>query len=163
MGGAKSTILWFLCAGLGVSGCFSVKADSSDDKASVSIDSLSAEPETVNDGDTFDVAWQVSHTTTAGYVTEIGLYLGTPADLATASGRDSRSLFVVSTTAGAPNDASASSVSCTRTGTSVKCNSTYFSSRDIKGVTDFTFRACNSYVLSSDEACETRAVTLHFP
>lgn len=163
MGGAPLKVLWFLCAGLGLSGCFSIKPDSSEDKASVAVDSLSAEPESVNDGEKFDVAWQVSHTTAAGYVTEIGLYLGTPVDLATASGRDRRSLFVVAVTSGAPNDASSSSVSCTRTGTLVKCDGTSYSSRDISGVTDFTFRACNSYVLSDDEVCETRAVSLKFP
>lgn len=140
-----------------------MKADSSEDKASVSIDSLSAEPESVKDGDKVDVTWQVSHTTTAGYVTEIGLYVGKPEDLATASGRDSRSLFSLAVTSGAPNDVSSSSMSCMRTGTNLKCDSTSSSSRDITGVTDFTFRACNSYVLSSDEACQTRPVTLQFP
>jgi hypothetical protein len=147
---------------LGLSACFSVSSNATDDDASLSIDALSATPATVSDGESFDVTWKVSHTTKVGYVTEMGLFLGTPADLEDGSERDSRRLFNVATTAGAPNGAADSSITCTRTGNIVKCGETN-GGRDVVGITDFTFRACSSYVLSSEEVCETRAVSLSFP
>lgn len=149
-----------LCLGLGsaLSAC-SVGAE---DDADLSIDELSVTPTEVADGASFEVKWRVSHTSKSGYVTEMGLFLGTPAELVEGSERDLRRLFDVATTAGAPNGADDSSISCKRTGERVQCGKTD-GSRDITGVTDFTFRACTSYVLSTEEVCETRAVPLTFP
>jgi hypothetical protein len=132
------------------------------DDASLSIVSLSATPTSVGDGESFEVAWKVSHTAKVGYVTEMGLFVGSADGLDDGSESDSRRLFNVATTAGAPNSADDSSITCTRTGTIVKCGETN-GGRDVAGVSDFTFRACTSYVLSEDEVCETRAVSLTFP
>ncbi|MES1184071.1 MAG: hypothetical protein ABUL60_09655 [Myxococcales bacterium] len=152
-----------LALGLGLSGCFSISSpDAGGDDASLSIVSLSATPTSVADGESFEVAWKVSHTTKVGYVTEMGLFLGTEDGLDDGAERDSRRLFDVATTAGAPNSADDSSITCTRTGTIVKCGETN-GGRDVAGVSDFTFRACTSYVLSQDDVCETRAVSLTFP
>lgn len=146
---------------LALSGCFSISHGDDDGDAELRIDSLTVAPTEVADGESFEVSWKVSHTSRAGYVTEMGLFLGTPDDLVDGE-RDSRRFFDVATTAGAPNGADNSHITCTRTGTRVQCGSTD-GSRDIAGVTDFTFRACTSYVLSTEEVCETRAVALTFP
>jgi hypothetical protein len=152
-----------LALGFGISGCFSVSSpDAAGDDANLSIVALSATPASVADGESFEVTWKVSHTAKVGYVTEMGLFVGTADELQEGSDRDSRRLFNVATTAGAPNGADDSSITCTRTGTIVKCGETN-GGRDIAGVTDFTFRACTSYVLSENDVCETRAVPLAFP
>lgn len=152
-----------LALGFGLSGCFSISSpDAGGDDASLSIVSLSAMPTSVGDGESFEVAWKVSHTTKVGYVTDMGLFLGNEDGLDDGAERDSRRLFSFATTAGAPNSADDSSITCTRTGTIVKCGETN-GGRDVTGVSDFTFRACTSYVLSEDEVCETRPVTLAFP
>lgn len=156
------------CA-LGVSGCFFGAGpgigddDGGGDAASVSIDDLSIEPTTVNDGDTFVVTWQVSHTTSAGYFTQLGLYLGGESGLETAAARDSRSLFSVAATAGAPSDPSSSSMSCTRTGANLRCDSGGSTRSAPAEETQVTFRACNSYVLDSEEVCEMRSLLMTFP
>jgi hypothetical protein len=152
-----------LALGLGLSGCFSVSSpDSNGDDASLSIVALSATPTSVGDGESFEVTWKVSHTTKVGYVTEMGLFVGTADGLEDGAERDSRRLFNVATTAGAPNGADDSSITCTRTGTIVKCGETN-GGRNVADVSDFTFRACTSYVLSEDEVCDTRPVALAFP
>ena len=153
-----------LALGVGLSACFTVNTstdggDSGD--AELHIDSLSAAPGTVADGESFEVTWKVSHTNKTGYVTTMGLYVGTADELVDGQ-RDSRRLFDQAITAGVANGADNSSITCTRRGTIVKCGETN-GGRDIAGVTDFTFRACSSYVLSSEEACETRPVSLTFP
>jgi len=148
--------------GLTLSACFSISKTDSDADAALSIDELSTTATEIGDGESFEVSWKVSHTTKPGYVTVMGLFVGTPDDLAEGSERDSRRLFDVATTAGAPHGAGNSSIMCTRTGTRLQCGTTD-GSRDIAGVTDFTFRACTSYVLSGEEVCETRAVPLTFP
>jgi hypothetical protein len=152
-----------LALGLGLSGGFSVSSpDSNGDDASLSIVALSATPTSVGDGESFEVTWKVSHTTKVGYVTEMGLFVGTADGLEDGAERDSRRLFNVATTAGAPNGADDSSITCTRTGTIVKCGETN-GGRNVADVSDFTFRACTSYVLSEDEVCDTRPVALAFP
>jgi hypothetical protein len=95
-------------------------------------------------------------------LTEMGLFLGSPEGLDDGGDRDSRRLFNVATTAGVANGADDSSITCTRTGEIVKCGETN-GGRNIAGISDFTFRACSSYVLSTEEVCETRAVALSFP
>lgn len=160
-------IVW-LAFGLGLSGCLSLNAGTSaddggdgGDDASLNIDSLSVTPETVADGESFEVTWKVSHTNKTGYVTTMGLYVGTADELVDGQ-RDSRRLFDQAITAGVANGADDSSITCTRKGTIVKCGETN-GGRDIAGISDFTFRACSSYVLSSDDVCETQAVSLTFP
>jgi len=138
-----------------VSGCGLTGDDS------LKIDSLSVTPTTVGDGESFQVTWKVSHPTKSGYVTEIGLFRGTPATLTTASQLDSSRLFNLATTAGVSNGVDDSSITCTRTGTIVRCGTN--GGQDVAGVTDFTFRACSSYVLSPDDVCEMRPVALIFP
>ena len=129
---------------------------------SLKIEAFSIAPATVGDGESFDVTWKVSHPTKTGYVTESGLFVGTPADLSSASELDARRLFNLATTAGVANGVDDSSKTCTRTGTTLRCGSTE-GGRDIAGVTDFTFRACSSYVLSPDDVCEMRPVSITFP
>ncbi|HEX2877218.1 MAG TPA: hypothetical protein VHP33_38475 [Polyangiaceae bacterium] len=152
-----------LALGLGLSACISLGAGADEDggDGSLSIDALSVTPEAVADGESFEVTWKVSHTNKTGYVTEMGLYVGTADELVDGQ-RDSRRLFDEATTAGVANGADNRSITCTRTGTIVKCGETN-GGRDIAGETAFTFRACTSYVLSTDEVCETRAVSLTFP
>lgn len=153
-----------LAFGLGLSACLSFNTSTEGDAGgdgSLSIDELLVTPGTVADGESFEVTWKVSHTTKTGYVTEMGLFVGTPDELVDGE-RDSRRFFNVAITAGAPNHADDSSITCTRTGTIVKCGETN-GGRDIADATDFTFRACTSYVLSTDEVCKTEAVSLTFP
>jgi hypothetical protein len=152
-----------LALGLGLSACISVNTGTGEDggDASLSIDLLSVTPETVADGESFEVTWKVSHTNKTGYVTTMGLYVGTAEELVDGQ-RDSRRLFDEAITAGVANGADNSSITCTRKGTIVKCGETN-GGRDIAGETDFTFRACSSYVLNSKDVCETRPVLLTFP
>jgi hypothetical protein len=159
----RGRVVVSLALGLGLPACIAVNTGSDDGggDASLSIDSLSVTPETVADGESFVVTWKVSHTNKTGYVTTMGLYVGTADELVDGQ-RDSRRLFDEAITAGVANGADNSSITCTRKGTIVKCGETN-GGRDIAGVTDFTFRACSSYVLSSEDVCETRAVSLTFP
>lgn len=141
--------------------CFQVSTSSSQngDSAHVSVDQFDLSSAELADGDSVDVSWSVSHTTTAGYVTNIALYLGGADGLDTAP--TSRQLFDLAVTAGAPHDVSTSSQTCARTGTNLKCDSG--STRDITGVTEVTLRACTSYVLDTEETCETQTKALSFP
>jgi hypothetical protein len=153
-----------LALGLGLSACISLNTGGDGDgsgDASLSIDALSVTPETVADGESFEVTWKVSHTNKTGYLTTMGLYVGTADELVDGQ-RDSRRLFDEAITAGVANGADDRSITCTRKGTIVQCGEEN-GGRDIAGVTDFTFRACSSYVLSSEDVCETRAVSLTFP
>jgi hypothetical protein len=155
-----------LSCALGATGCASSDAeeDGGGDAASVSIDEFSIEPTTVADGDTFVVTWRVSHTKSVGFFTQMGLYLGGESGLETASARDSRSLFSVAATEGAPTDPSNSSMSCTRTGNNLRCDITGGSTRSVPaGETQVTFRACNSYVLDSEEVCRMSSLVMTFP
>ena len=155
-----------LSCALGATGCSSSDADEDGegDSPSVSIDELSIEPTTVADGDTFVVTWRVSHTTSVGFFTQIGLYLGGESGLETASARDSRSLFSAAATAGAPTDPSNSSMSCTRTGDNLRCDTTGGNTRSVPaGEAQVTFRACNSYVLDTEEVCRMRSMVMTFP
>lgn len=160
----------FVCA-WGLSGCFSgnfgsgLDTDSGGDSASVSIEAFSISPTAVADGESFEVTWSVAHTSSAGYFTQMGLYMGGEAGLDTADARDSRSLFSVAATAGAPNDPSSSSMTCTRTGVVLKCDTTGGGSRSVTAgeETQVTFRACNSYVLDSEEVCDFESLAMSFP
>jgi len=119
---------------------------------------------TVNDGDSFTATWKVSHTTTVGYITELGLYLGDGSNLDSASARDSSAFFTLAATQGAPNDPSSSSTSCTRSALRIDCGTAQGSVEVPAGDTPVTFRACNSYVLdSSSEVCDTQTLTMSFP
>lgn len=154
-----------------VSGCFtgnfgpSLDTDDGGDAASVSIEAFSISPTTVADGESFEVTWSVKHTSSAGYFTQMGLYMGGEAGLDTADERDSRALFSVAATAGAPSDPSSSSMTCTRTGNNLKCDTPGSSTRSVTAgeETQVTFRACNSYVLDSEEVCDFESVALAFP
>jgi hypothetical protein len=153
---------------LGTTGCVisstSSSTDSGGNSAHASIDSLSVTPMTVNDGDSFTVTWKVSHTTTVGYFTELGLYLGDGSNLASASSRDSSAFFTFGATQGAPNDPSSSTTTCTRTAQRIDCGTAQSSVEVPAGDTPVTFRACNSYVLdSSSEVCDTQTLTMSFP
>jgi hypothetical protein len=157
------------CA-FGASGCFFSAGpghdddDGGGDSASVSIDDFSIEPTTVNDGDTFVVTWRVAHTSSVGYITQMGLYMGGESDLETTSARDSRSLFSLAVTAGVPSDPSSSTMSCTRTGANLRCDTTGGSTRSTsEEEAQVTFRACNSYVLDTEEVCEMRSLLMTFP
>ena len=150
----------------GTTGCVisstSSSRDSGGQSAHASIDSLSVTPMTVNDGDSFTVTWKVSHTTTVGYFTELGLYLGDGSNLNSASSRDSSAFFTFAATQGAPNDPSSSTTTCTRAAQRIDCGT---GSVEVPaGDTPVTFRACNSYVLdSSSEVCDTQTLTMSFP
>lgn len=153
-----------LALGLGLSACIAVNTGANDDgggDASLSIDSLSVTPEAVADGESFEVKWKVSHTNKTGWVTTMGLYVGTADELVDGQ-RDSRRLFDEAITAGVANGADDRSITCTRKGTIVKCGEEN-GGRDIAGVTDFTFRACSFYAIGTDEDCTTQAVSLSFP
>jgi hypothetical protein len=156
----------FACA-FGSSGCLSINSSATDgggDAAHVSIDSFSVTPTTVNDGESVTVTWNVSHTTTIGYVTQLGLYLGDAAGLDTAAERDARAFFTFAATQGGPNDASSSSITCPRAGNIVDCGGAQ-PTRDVPvGQTPVTFRACNVYAIKpASEVCDTQSSMLTFP
>jgi len=132
--------------------------------ANLKIEALSATPAMVADGESFEINWKVSHPTKTGYVTEIGLFLGHEADLSSSSGPDSRRLFNLAITAGVANGADESSMTCKRTGTILQCTGLGGPNggRDINLGPDMTFRACSSYVLSTDATCEMRPVIIAF-
>jgi hypothetical protein len=154
-----------------LSGCFSgnfgsdLDTDGGGDSASVSIEAFSVSPTTVADGESFEVTWSVKHTSSAGYFTQMGLYMGEEAGLDTADERDARALFSVAATAGAPSDPSSSSMTCTRTGNNLKCDTPGSGSRTVTAGAEMqvTFRACNSYVLDTEEVCDFESVALSFP
>jgi hypothetical protein len=154
--------LWVAACVCSMTGCFSVNTGDPDDAAaSLHIDAASVSTTTVADGDSFEFSWKVSHTKQTGYVTQVGLYVGSEGELATASERDRRALFSRAVTAGVQNDAAESTISCIRSGSALSCGG---STHDAPaGEAELTFRACTSYVLSSEETCEFRAFTLSLP
>jgi hypothetical protein len=148
-----------LCSFVG--GCFTVSSDGESDGPSVRIESLSTSTTTLDDAASFDISWDVSHTEAAGYVTDVGLYVGTSADLETASERDRRALFKLATTHGVPDRTSKGSMTCTRNAAQLSCGGGRHELA--AGEQELTFRACNSYVLDTAEVCETRAIVLALP
>ena len=131
---------------------------------SVAIHAVNIEPSTVADGGSFTVTWDVSYNNGQGVFPEIGLYLGAAGDLATASARDSRSVFVFADTGGAPNHPGMTTT-CTRTGARVQCTPGLNSSREVPaGPTEVTFRLCSENVLSSaSQVCDVRTLSMNFP
>ena len=79
----------------------------------------------------------------------------------TASERDSRKLLSRAVTGSVQNDAAESSISCERTGKRLNCGSG--SHGELPSEVELTFRACTSYVLSTEDTCEFRAFTLSLP
>jgi hypothetical protein len=159
--------LAILCAM--AAGCGGGAADAQGSgRPTVAIASVSVDPTTVADGATFEVTWDVSHSNHLGEFIEMGLYLGTAADLTSASALDARVFFDQATTPGSGlPDPSHSHITCTRTGTGVLCgDGAGMGIRAVPtgGLTETTFRACNSLVTdSSSEVCDTRALELTFP
>jgi hypothetical protein len=152
--------------GWSLTGCMvSTSSANAADRPSVAIASLSITPTTVNDGETFEVVWDVAHSSNSGEVLEIGLYAGTAASLVTAAQRDASVFFSVATTPGSGlTDISRSSSTCTRTGSAVMCTPASGRGRTVgTEALETTFRACNSYVLDTTDVCDTRAVTMTFP
>lgn len=153
--------LWVVASVCSLTGCVSINTGDEDADASLHIDKATVSQTSVADGDMFDFSWKVSYTKQSGYVTTVGLYVGTESDLATSSERDRRSLFTRAVTGNIQNDAGESTIECTRTAAALSCGG---SNHDLPaGEAELTFRACTSYVLSSEETCEFRAFTLTVP
>ena len=135
----------------------------------VAIASVSVSQTTVGDGETFDVTWNVTHSNNLGEVIDMGLYLGTAADLSSSSQRDARVFFDLATTPGSGlSDPSQSSITCSRAATLVTCGSgAGRTSRTVPagtGNVETTFRACNQFVTDpTSEVCDTRALQMTFP
>jgi hypothetical protein len=163
---AAAAALTILCATQ--AGCGGSADAQGTGRPTVAIASVSVDPTTVADGATFDVTWDVSHSNHLGELIEMGLYLGTAADLTSASALDARVFFDQATTPGSGlPDPSHSHITCTRSGTGVLCgDGAGMGLRTVPtgAVTETTFRACNSLVTdASSEVCDTRALELTFP
>jgi hypothetical protein len=112
------------------------------------------------DGESLDFSWHVSHTKDSGYVTEVGLYVGSK-EAITANPSDNSRLFDRAVTGNIQNNASESTVNCVRRGGSLGCGGAYY---DLPvNEAQLTFRACASYVLSSEEVCDYRSFTIALP
>jgi hypothetical protein len=150
---------WVVASACALSGCLSV--DSGDAEAELHIHEASLSATTVNDGDTFEFSWKVSHTKKQGYVTQVGLYVGSESDLATGTDRDRRALFSRAVTGGIQNDAAEATITCSRSGNRLSCEGALREAPAGEAV--LTLRACTGYVLSDEEECEFRAFTLSLP
>jgi hypothetical protein len=126
----------------------------------VTIDSAEISKQALADGESLDFSWRVSYTNDLGYVTDVGLYVGSKEAIA-ANAPDTSRLFNRAVTGNIKNDASESTVSCTRRGGSLSCGGAYY---DLPAnEAPLTFRACAGYVLSSEEVCDYRSFTISLP
>jgi len=126
----------------------------------VKIESATMSKQELADGESLDFSWRVSHTTESGYVTQVGLFVGSEESI-TANAPDSSRLFERAATGNIENDASESTVSCKRSGSTLGCGGGYY---DLPAdEAQLTFRACAFLVLSSEEECDYRAFTLALP
>jgi hypothetical protein len=140
-----------------VEGCSSIAGP---EGAWVKIDSAQISKEDLADGESMDFSWHISHTKESGYVTEVGLFVGSE-EAIMANAPDTQRLFDRAVTGNIQNDASASTVSCTRKGNALGCGGGYY---DLPAnEAQLTFRACASYVLSTEESCDYRAFMLTLP
>src|SRR3954471_809002 len=84
----------------------------------VTIDSAQVSKDALADGESLDFSWRVSHTKESGYVTEVGLYVGSR-EAIMADAPDTLRLFDRAVTGNIQNNASESTVSCMRRGGSL--------------------------------------------
>jgi len=126
----------------------------------VKIDSAEMSKQELADGESLEFSWRVSHTKEAGYVTDVGLFVGSE-EAIMADAPDTSRLFNRAVTGNIQNDASDSKVTCTRKGSSLSCGGPFY---DLpQGEAQLTFRTCASYVLSTEEACDYRSFSLTLP
>lgn len=126
----------------------------------VTIDSAKLSKKELADGESLEFSWKVLHTKESGYVTEVALFVGSEKAVA-ADASDTSRLFSRAVTGSIKNDASQSTVSCTRQDNTLSCGGV---SRDLpEKKTQLTFRACASYVLDSEETCDYRSFELALP
>src|SRR3954471_23691705 len=86
----------------------------------VTIDSAQVSKDQLAEGESLDFSWRVSHTKESGYVTQVGLFVGSE-EAIRADAPDTLRLFDRSATGNIDNNVSGATVSCKRNGNSLGC------------------------------------------
>lgn len=140
------TVISVMCAGCGLK--------DSTEGAWVTIDSAVISKTRLADGESLDFSWRVSYTKDSGYVTTVGLFVGSEKAI-TQDASDRLRLFSRAVTGNIQNDAAESTITCDRQGSLLSCGG---AGRDLPAdEAHLTFRACTSYVLDTEETCEYRS------
>lgn len=146
------TVLSVLCASCGLK--------DSPEGAWVTIDSAVMSKTSLADGESLDFSWRVSYTKDSGYVTDVGLFVGSEKAI-THDPSDRLRLFSRAVTGNIQNDAAESTITCDRHGSLLSCGG---AGRDLpQDEAHLTFRVCTSYVLDTDETCDYRSFKLELP